>query len=82
MSDERRFPIQGGPAIPWAEAEIAYQSYVRFYGPCQTLERLAERDGFGCFEYLCLRYGLEPGDEADAIRRRRGEPGRYSGSRA
>lgn len=81
MSDERRFPIQGGPAIPWAEAEIAYQSYVRFYGPCQTLERLAERGGFDLFEYVCLRFGIDPIDEAATIRSRGGEPSRYSGHR-
>lgn len=45
--DERPCPIQdrtgGARAIPWGLAEILYPAY----GHDQTLERLAERGGFG-----------------------------------
>ena len=41
-----RFPIQGGPSIPWSVAEIAYAEYARRYGRSQSLQRLAERGGF------------------------------------
>lgn len=62
------FPIQGvyknsegkqifnGEAthIPWWLAEIAYKEYSRRYGRSQTLERLAERGGFGRDELINL----------------------------
>ncbi|RYZ46278.1 MAG: hypothetical protein EOO72_02365 [Myxococcaceae bacterium] len=53
---ERRFPLltdyrerkAGLPAsIPWDLAERAYADYSRRYGTSQSLERLAERGGFG-----------------------------------
>lgn len=47
---ERVFPIQGGSPIPWAVAERAYEAYSKQYGSGQTLERLAERGGFGVGE--------------------------------
>ncbi len=61
--DTRPFPIQGenfqrGPAykkrctIPWWLAEIAYKYYSETYGNQQTLERLAERGGFGRIELI------------------------------
>ena len=41
------FPIcQTGKKIPWSIAERDYEGYVKRYGKCQTLERLAERGGF------------------------------------
>lgn len=50
----KMFPIQSerGAAphptqIPWAIAELAYSVYRSRYGGGQTLERLAERAGFG-----------------------------------
>ncbi|RKG97833.1 hypothetical protein D7V97_33845 [Corallococcus sp. CA053C] len=52
----RRFPLivdardisAGLPrSIPWSLAERAYIDYSRRYGTDQTLERLAERGGFG-----------------------------------
>ena len=73
---ERRFPIQGEfgrnpnigvrrwiPAswVPWSEAEIAYATYAKLYGDQQSLERLAERSGFGREEYRTLRLGLDIG---------------------
>ena len=51
---ERTFPLQvckdiepGPKHIPWSIAEKAYGVYVGKYGRCQSLERLAERGGFG-----------------------------------
>lgn len=53
MSD-LRFPIQGGLSVTWAAAEEAYRGYARLYGTYQSLARLAERGGFGLFEFVCL----------------------------
>lgn len=36
--------------IPWAVAEVAYAKYAMLYGASQTLERMAERGGFGHLE--------------------------------
>jgi hypothetical protein len=57
---ERMFPIQKGTPVPWAQAEIAYVTYRRLFGGSQTLERLAERGGFGENEYRQLRAGKNP----------------------
>lgn len=61
-TDERLFPIQGGGFVRWTDAERAYDYYARRYGRSQSLERLAERGGFGWTEYQCFRRGMEPGD--------------------
>jgi len=62
MDDNRPFPIQGGGAgrarygpctIPWWLAEVAY-AYYNSRWPGQTLERLAERGGFGRNELVML----------------------------
>lgn len=68
-SKVRPFPIQGNDAerdaagrmrysrpstIPWWLAEIAYESYVKSGGRGQSLERLAERGGFGRAELVSL----------------------------
>lgn len=75
---ERTFPMQGGGEwamgpngcvyrlggqIPWGLAEVAYRNYVKHYGSSQSLERLAERGGFGWSELLYL---LTDDDEAKA----------------
>lgn len=54
---ERTFPIQRNYSrkpfkpyplrIPWSVAELAYSVYAGRYGTSQSLERLAERGGFG-----------------------------------
>ena len=51
---ERMFPIQRERGakphptqIPWSLAELAYSVYSARYGTSQSLERLAERHGFG-----------------------------------
>jgi len=57
---EKTFPIQREgsslPAteIPWWLAEVAYEHYVELFGSQQSLERLAERGGFGRKELLKL----------------------------
>lgn len=58
--DGRPFPIQAdypfkpSTKIPWWLAEIAYEYYASRYGKQQSLERLAERGGFGREELLML----------------------------
>lgn len=65
LKDTRPFPIQGGEfvrgkgqtepsEIPWWLAEIAYEYYSSQYGKSQSLERLAERGGFGRAELVAL----------------------------
>lgn len=62
---EKLFPIQadhGGYGIPdkpkshipWWLAEVAYEFYASRYGTQQSIERLAERGGFGRDELLEL----------------------------
>lgn len=50
----KRFPIQGVGSVPWAAAEQAYRAYSARYGTEQSLERLAERGGFGLAEFAVL----------------------------
>jgi len=69
--DTRPFPIQGGwsiakhahekgSQIPWWLAEIAYEYYSERFGKNQSLERLAERGGFGRAELVAfIRRDLE-----------------------
>jgi hypothetical protein len=72
MDDTRPFPIQGSTSyrdeegqhirpmpstIPWWLAEIAYEYYSRRYGTQQSLERLAERGGFGRKELVMFIQG-------------------------
>ena len=52
--ENKMFPIQSqrGAAphptrIPWSVADLAYSVYSGLYGRSQSLERLAERGGFG-----------------------------------
>jgi hypothetical protein len=73
------FPIQADadarkPAtvIPWWLAEEAYTQYASMMGTAQTLERLAERGGFGRKELLdLLAGGRGDGAEIDRVRARR-----------
>lgn len=57
LREARTFPIQHGEPIPWTAAEKAYQTYAKLYGRQQSLERLAERGGFGLKEWACLYLG-------------------------
>ena len=58
--NSKMFPIQKSNPIPWEEAERAYRTYARLYGGNQSLERLAERGGFGVREFSCYWHGHEP----------------------
>ncbi len=66
-TSHRPFPIQAGKSyrgedrgmiypkrstVPWWLAEIAYSEYVRQHGDSQSMERMAERGGFGRQEFL------------------------------
>ena len=70
-NDTRPFPVQGGwqsiarclrppCTIPWWLAEIAYKRYAELYGKYQSLERLAQRGGFGREELVELLKGERP----------------------
>lgn len=59
----RPFPIQArydresridypGFTIPWWLAEIAYEDYSAKYGTTQSLQRMADRGGFGQWELV------------------------------
>ncbi len=48
--NEREFPMQDGPPIPWGLAEEIYEVYSDLFGSSQSLERLAERGGLGWSE--------------------------------
>jgi hypothetical protein len=52
---QRWFPIQRGGKVDWTAAEQAYRDYSKRYGTDQSLERLAERGGFGIVEF-CEHY--------------------------
>lgn len=58
LPDDRkpRVTIEAG-WIPWTIAEIAYKVYCDAGHGSQTLERLAERGGFGWFELVALLRG-------------------------
>ncbi len=70
---ERRFPIQGevgsnpngsrkyipATTVPWSEAEIAYATYSKIHGTSQSIERMAERGGFGREEFRRFRRGYD-----------------------
>lgn len=47
---ERMMPMQDGPPIPWETAETVYVAYAALYGTSQSIERIAERGGFGWSE--------------------------------
>lgn len=55
--DEGRMSYPQESTIPWWLAEAAYKVYSSKYGKDQTLQRLAERGGFGRAELLWLLRG-------------------------
>ena len=76
--DVRPFPIQGelstsrwgkreACTVPWWLAKEAYSFYVELYGSRQSLERLAERGGFGRDELLGLLRRRLHGHGSDEI---------------
>ena len=71
--DVRPFPIQGGynyatetrvrtdkSTIPWWLAEIAYAQYAKLGHGAQSIERIAERGGFGREELVKLLRNEDP----------------------
>lgn len=44
---EKGFPMQDGSPIPWMLAEKIYAGYVAVFGGDQSLQRIADRGGFG-----------------------------------
>ena len=52
--NDKRFPMQDGPDVDWVTAEKIYEIYSELYGTEQSLERLAERGGFGWGEVAFL----------------------------
>ncbi len=55
------FPIMGGKAVLWEDAEKAYLTYVSIAGGRgQSLKRLGERGGFGDAEFAYYFQGLCP----------------------
>lgn len=63
MPDEKRFPIQSTGTVPWWAAERAYKGYAAAGHGAQSLERVAERGGFGPHEFAVLFQGLSYNDE-------------------
>jgi len=53
----KRDPVAPPMSIPWNIAELAYSVYSSRYGTSQTLQRLAERGGFGAGEMDTLLPG-------------------------
>ena len=61
---KRKFPLQtsdlikgcykGKAEVDWDIAKIAYTEYALQFGTQQSLERLAERGGFGALEIIVL----------------------------
>ncbi len=55
----KRFPIQDVGSVAWAAAEHAYTNYTRRHGHDQSLDRLAQRGGFGLGEFADLFFGYD-----------------------
>jgi hypothetical protein len=72
--EPQRFPIQNGLTVSWAGAEEAYRGYVRLYGDSQSLERIAERGGFGLSEFVGLVFAARAQDIGTAYDIVRGRP--------
>ena len=52
--DHRPIIQNSSSSIPWWLAEVAYREYAKKFGKAQSLERLAERGGFGRSELVWL----------------------------
>lgn len=51
----RMFPMQNPPIpIPWSAAEAIYAGYAAMYGRQQSIDRMAERGGFGWGEVAII----------------------------
>lgn len=82
-ADARPFPVQcdhRGDArhpqqfVPWGVARRAYQTYSRLFGNGQTLERLAERAGFGERELAVFLKAPRNFEEMDRLFKETGKP--------
>ena len=62
--------------IPWAVAEIAYRAYAEEYGGDQSLERMAERGGFGRDEFLLFLQWATTDSREERAKMRREEDNR------
>lgn len=51
-----RYRVNFPKSVPWEHGERAYKVYSRLYGTSQSLERLAERAGFGVYEFVFFYY--------------------------
>jgi hypothetical protein len=86
MDDTRPFPIQGEhgqhrldrSTIPWWLAELAYEQYATYFGRQQSLERLAERGGFGRDELVALLAGKNPIGAATTFADKARPPSRWT----
>ncbi len=65
------FPMQDGPPIPRKTAEMVYEMYSNLYGSDQSLDRMAERAGFGWVEIPFMRKELIRRRGADVYARMR-----------
>ena len=58
--NNKRFPLQSldfysqKQSIPWEHAEEIYKEYSDQYGTQQSIERMAERGGFGSTDAIML----------------------------
>ena len=57
-ADIKPFPMQDGPDITWATARKVYELYSELYGNGQSLERIAERCGFGWKEVAGMQHKI------------------------
>lgn len=48
-----------GPPISWDKAREIYKDYIQLFGNIQSLERIAQRGGFGYVEAEFLREQVE-----------------------
>ena len=55
---ERRYPIQGGPSVPW-EFMVPHEAQHKANHGGQTLEHMAQRGGLGATESWCCVYGMK-----------------------
>ncbi len=49
---DRRFPVQGGPTVPWEMVAIHERQMKKNHG--QTMEQLSRRGGLSCLELLLV----------------------------
>lgn len=57
--DARGYRVSGTLYVPWKIGEEAWQRYAAKYGRGQSVERIAERGGFGEYEMDEFRPGWQ-----------------------